>query len=124
MMGHTLDRLGDAVPGECLQGLDDTRVEGTPPLLEQAAIGDLLGEGVREGIRWGALHEELVKEFPRLELRELLLQHLLGEPTYRPEQREGDLLADDACRLQQAFGRRWQPVDAGREHRLHGCRHR
>ena len=43
MVGEPLDVLGQPVGIEPLDGLDDPRVQGAPPLLEQAAVGDLVG---------------------------------------------------------------------------------
>ena len=50
MVGQPFDLLGQPLPGERLEGLDDAGMERAPPLLEQRLVGHLLGEGVLEGV--------------------------------------------------------------------------
>jgi hypothetical protein len=50
MMGQAFDLLGHPVPSEGLQSLDDLGMERTPSLLEEAAVGDLVRQGVLEGV--------------------------------------------------------------------------
>ena len=49
-MGEPLDLLAEAIPVERLDRLDDPRVQRAPALLEQAAVGHLVGERVLEGV--------------------------------------------------------------------------
>ena len=74
MVRQAFDLLGHPVPSERLQGLDDAGMQRPPPLLEQAAVGHLVGQGVLEGVL--ALGEEarLVEELGRLEVREAAVQ--------------------------------------------------
>jgi hypothetical protein len=44
VVGQAFDLLVQAVPGERLKDLDNPRVQGAPPLLEEAAIGHLHGQ--------------------------------------------------------------------------------
>ena len=50
MVGQAFDLLGHPLSGEGFEGLDDPRVQGAPPLLEETAVGHLVGEGVLEGV--------------------------------------------------------------------------
>ena len=50
MVGEPFDLLGQPVGIERLEGLDDTGMQGPPPVLEQAAIGHLLRQRVLEGV--------------------------------------------------------------------------
>ena len=50
MMGQAFDLLGHPVPGERLEGCDDAGMQHPPPLLEHTAIGDLVREGMLEGV--------------------------------------------------------------------------
>jgi hypothetical protein len=56
MVRQPFHLLGQAVRVERFKGLDDAGMQHTPPLLEQTAIGHLMGEGVLEGVL--ALGEE------------------------------------------------------------------
>ena len=74
MVGQPLDLLGQAVPGERLDGLDDAGVQHAPPLLEQAAVGHLVGQGVLEGVLQLGEEARLVQELGRLQVRETAVQ--------------------------------------------------
>ena len=110
-------------PGERLEGLDDAGMQHPPPLLEQTAVGHLVGQGVLEGVL--ALGEEarLVEELGRLEVRQAAVQRLLGQLGNGLQQGQGHLRANDRGGLEQALLLRRQAVDARRQHRLHGGRH-
>jgi hypothetical protein len=94
MVGEAFNLVDQPMGRERLDRLHNTPAEGTPSFPEQAAIGDLLGEGIREGVGRGAIPENLVEEFPRLEPGELLAQPLLGKAGHGLELREGDIPAD------------------------------
>ena len=57
MVGQPFDLLAQPVGIERLQCLHDLGMQGAPPLLQQAAVGHLAGEGMLEGV--GMLREEL-----------------------------------------------------------------
>ena len=50
MVRQAFDLLGHPVPDERFEGLDDAGMQHPPPLLEQAAVGHLMGQGVLEGV--------------------------------------------------------------------------
>ena len=70
VVGQALDLLGQSVGIQLLQGRDNAGVQPAPSLLQEAAVGHLLGEGVLEGIL--DLGEEacLVEELGRLQMGE------------------------------------------------------
>ena len=67
MVGQAFDLLGHPVPGERLQGLDDAGMQRPPPLLQEAAVGHLVGEGVLEGVLVLGKEPRLVQELGRLQ---------------------------------------------------------
>ena len=79
------------------------RVQRTPPLLQEAPIGYLVGEGVLEGV--GELWEEarFVEELGGLQVPEPTVQRLLGQLRDGLQQQEGDLGADDRRGLEQTL---------------------
>ena len=115
--------LGHPLPGERLQGLDDARVQRTPPLLEQRLVGHLLSEGVLEGIFELGKEVGLVEEFRGLQLGERTVQARLGDLPQGLKQQEGYVRADDGGGLQEALLLGWQSIDASRQHRLHRALH-
>ncbi len=122
-MGQAFDLLGQAVPGERLEGLDNAGMERPPPLLEEAPIGDLVGEGVLEGVFVLGKEARLVEELGRLEMRERAMQCRLGQLGNGPQQGQGHLGADDRRGLEEMFFCGRQAVDTRRQHRLHRRRH-
>ena len=74
MVGEPLDVLGQAVGVQRLDRLHDPRVQRAPPLLEQAAVGDLVGERVLERVLQVREQARLVQELRRLQPRQALAQ--------------------------------------------------
>ena len=108
---------------EPFDGVDNPGVQGSPPLLEQAAVGHLVGQGVLEGVC--ELREEagFVEELGGLEVAEPAAQLLLGQLGDGLQQGEGHLRADDRGGLEQALLLGRQPIDARRQDRLDRRRH-
>jgi hypothetical protein len=79
MVSQAFDLFGYPVPSERLEGLDDAGMEQSPPLLQQAAVGHLMGQGVLEGI--GVFREEarFVEELAGLEVRKAAMSRRLGQ---------------------------------------------
>jgi hypothetical protein len=50
MVGQAFHLLGQPVPGQRLQRLDDAGMERPPPLLEERFVGHLMGEPMLEGV--------------------------------------------------------------------------
>jgi hypothetical protein len=55
-VGQPFDLAGQALGMERLEGLHNLGVQAAPPVLEQAAVGHLSGEGMLEGV--GEIREE------------------------------------------------------------------
>ena len=123
MVRQAFDLLGHPVPGERLQGLDNAGVQHPPPLLEQTAIGDLVRQGMLEGVFVLGKQACLVQELGRLQVRQAAVQGLLGQLGNSLQQGQGYLRANDRGGLEEALLLRRQAVDARRQHRLHRGRH-
>ena len=78
MVSKTVHLLGQPVWRERFEGLDNVCVQDSPPLLEQAAVGHLVGEGVLEGILVVGKEPGLVEELGRLQVGEAAMQRSLG----------------------------------------------
>jgi hypothetical protein len=50
MVGQSLDVLGQPVRIRAFDGADDAGVESFAPLLEERAIGDVMGQRMLEGV--------------------------------------------------------------------------
>ena len=70
MVGEPFDLFGQSVWIQCLEGLDDAHVEAPPPLLQEAAVGYLVGEGVLEGVGEFGEEARFIEEFGGLQVRE------------------------------------------------------
>jgi hypothetical protein len=86
-VGEPFDLHLQVVGRELFDGCDDAGVEGTPPLREDAVIGLLLHEGVREGVseRWHGTR--LIEKLRRLQVLEAALQPILC-PLHKSVQQE------------------------------------
>src|SRR6266487_5862340 len=93
-------------------------MQGAPPLLEQRLIGDLLSQGVLEGILDVGKEARLVEELGGLQMGESQTERRLRRLGNGLEERQRHLGADDGGGLQELFLLRWQPVDTRRQDRL------
>jgi hypothetical protein len=71
--------LGPSRGRQRLQGLDNTRMQEAPPLLEEAAVGHLVRQGMLKGIDPLGDKACLVEELGRLQVGEAALQHRLRQ---------------------------------------------
>jgi hypothetical protein len=71
------DLFGQTHGIEGLQGLDDTGMQRPPPLVQQAAVGHLMGESVFEGILVVGKESCLIQAFGRLQVRAAQAQRFL-----------------------------------------------
>jgi hypothetical protein len=103
MVGQAFHVLGQALGIEGLQGLDNPGVQAAPPLLQEAAVGHLMRQGVLKGVL--VLREEtrFVQELGRLELCEAAVQRFVGRVGNGLQQRPGHLGADHGGGLEEAF---------------------
>ena len=103
VMGEPLDLLAEAIPVERLDRVDDPRVKLAAPLLQQAAVRDLVGERVLEGVLEIREEPGLVEELGGLQVVEPATERLVRQLGDRLEQRERHVLADDRGGLQEAL---------------------
>ena len=75
MVRQAFDLLCHAVSG--VKGLDNTGMQRLAPLLQQAAVGHFVGQGMLEGVLALGKQAYLVEELGGLEVREATLQRLL-----------------------------------------------
>ncbi len=94
-------------------------VEGAPSLLEQTAIGHVVGQGVLERILEVREEPGLVEELRGLQPPDGGVQLVVGKLSNRLEQRKRYVLPDHRRRLQERLVPGRQAVDAGSEHGLH-----
>ena len=78
MLSQAFDLLGHPVSGERLQGLDDAGMQRPPPLLQEAPVGHLVGEGMFKGIDMVGKELRLIEELCRLQVGEASLQSVPG----------------------------------------------
>ena len=119
MVGQLLDVLGQPVGIEPLEGFDDPAIEGSPPILEQAAIGHVVSQGMLEGVLEVWEDPGLVQELCGLQAPERGVQVVVGGLGNRLQQPKRDVLPDHRRRLKQSLVPGWQTVDARRQHRLY-----
>ena len=101
MVGQTFHRCGCLVSSTDFDGLDDPRVQDTPPLVRETVVSHFLGESVPESV--GAIRKEpvLVQELSRLKVGEILLQRRLGQPGNGLQKGECDVFAKHCGGLQE-----------------------
>ena len=80
MVGQLVDLLGRPVAGQRLEHAHNLGMQYPPPLLEQAAIGDLVGESMLEGVNGVREELRLVEQLRVLEVRQPAMQHVLRQP--------------------------------------------
>src|SRR2546422_1993962 len=112
MMSKSLDVLIKPVGIDSLDRLENPGVECTPAILEEAAVGNLVGQRVLEGVLQLGEEPRLVEELRCLQPGEPLAKALLRLLGDRLQQRERHVLADDRCRLEQALVSGSESVDA------------
>ena len=77
MVGEAFELFAWTVGGRRLEVLGDRPVELAAALLQQAAVGDLVGQRVLEGVLGFGKQPRLVDELGRLQLTEAAPQFLL-----------------------------------------------
>jgi hypothetical protein len=123
MVGQAFDVLAEPIGIAPLDRLHDLAVEAAAPVLEQAPVGDVVCEGMLEGVLDVREDSRLVQELGGLEPPDRGAELGLVPLGNRVEQPERDVLPDDRRRLENGPVRRRQPVDARGQHRLHRRRH-
>jgi hypothetical protein len=101
VVGQAFGLFGQALGREGLQGLDDTGVQHPPPLVQQAAVGHLMGQRMLEGVFQLREEPRLVHKLGRLQVRKAQAQRLLRHLPDGLQHRAGHLHAEHRRRLQQ-----------------------
>jgi hypothetical protein len=78
MVRQTFDLLGRPLGREHLEGPDNTRVQHSPPLLQEAAVGHLVRQGMLEGVFLLGEQACLIQKLCRLQVRQATVQRLFG----------------------------------------------
>jgi hypothetical protein len=100
-------------------GAHDPLVQRSPPLGEQAAIGNFVGERVLEGGLAVREQAGLVQKLVLLEIGQPPMQRVLRQPGDGVQDRVGNVLTDHRGGLQELLVGGWQTVDPRRENCLH-----
>src|SRR5262249_27837500 len=119
------ERVGAPRGGLCRAGCIAAEVAGVqsrPPLLEQPAVGDFVGQRVLEGILKIRKQPGLVDELSSLQAVESAAECIFTQLGDRLEQSQWHVLADDGHRLKQALVLRGESIGALREQGLSGRR--
>jgi hypothetical protein len=103
MVRQPFDLLSDPLGRECLQGLDQARVQHPPPLQQEAAVGHLMRQGMREGVVRLREQAGLIQELRRLEVHQAVVQRRLGQVRNGPQQGAGYVRPNHGSGLEQAF---------------------
>ena len=123
VVGQPLDVLVQAVAVRRSIAVDDPGVQRLAALLEQAAVRDLVGQGMLERVLRLREQASRVEQLGGLEPRQHAPSASAGASATACEQRERHVLADHGGRLEQALLLVRQAVDAGGQHRLDRRRH-
>ena len=73
MVRQPFDLLGHLVPSTCLNNLDQARVQSPPPLLQEAAVGHLMRQGMLEGVLRVRVQTRLIEKLGGLQMCEAVL---------------------------------------------------
>jgi hypothetical protein len=102
-MCQAFNVFGQPLSLDHLKRLDDPGMERTSAFLEEAAIGDLVGQGMLEGEF--ALGEEprLIEKLGGLQVGKAVVEYLLGHVGNGLQEWQGHLGANHGSRLQEAL---------------------
>jgi hypothetical protein len=103
VVGQSVHLLGQPVGIQLLHGHHNAGVQHPSPLLQQAAVGHLVGEGMLEGVLPLGEQARLVEELGPLELGQTAVQRLLCAVGNGLEQGQGHLMANNRRCLEQVF---------------------
>lgn len=118
VMRETLDLLAGSIVVKRLDGSDDPCVKLTAALMQEASVGDLVGERMLERVLGVREELGLVEELGGLKVCETFPERIVGCVGNGCEEGERDVFADHGCGLKEPFVVRLQAVDTGRENRL------
>ena len=122
-MGETIDVLRQPIRVEPLENGNEPGMNGASPLLEHAAVGHLVGEGVLERVLGRREEPGLVEELRGLQPRQAIPQLIFRLLRRLEKHGPGDVLADDGGGLEKLLVPGREAVDARGENGLHGGGH-
>jgi hypothetical protein len=79
MVRQAVDLLSSLVGREGLQDLDQARVQSPPPLPQEAPVGHLVRQGMREGVFGLGEQARLIQQLRCLEMCQAAVQRLVGQ---------------------------------------------
>ena len=103
MVRQAFNLFGHPLGSERLQGLHNLGMQRPPPLLQEATVGHLVGQGMLEGVLTFRKEPRLVEKLSRLEMREAAVHSVFGHLGNSLQQRQGHLDANDRRGLQELF---------------------
>src|SRR5262249_36743138 len=120
VMGELLDLLAEPVGVQLFYGIHDARVDVATALVEHSSVGDVVGEGVLEGVL--QVRKELcrIEKFSSLQFVEEPAKLVLCQPTNCIKEGEGGVAPNPAPVRRQpppGGGRRMDPRGEPRLHR-------
>ena len=95
VMGQPLYMLREAVTVKRLDRVDDPGVKIAPTVLQEAAVGDIVREGMLEGVLEVGKEARLVQELGGLEVREPLTNGILGHVRDGLQECQGYVFSDN-----------------------------
>src|SRR5262249_47198675 len=113
-----VDMLSQPVGMETLDALHDLPMEGAPSLLQEARVGDVVREGMLEGVREIREEPRLVEELSGLQVAQAAPDSPLRSFGDRLKKRQRHILADDGGGLEKPFVLGREPVNARGQDRL------
>ena len=120
VIGEAIVDVLEAAGVERLQRGSHAGVQALASRGEEAAVGDLLDEGMLEDVDRLAARRLLVQELQPLQLGQRTLEHV-GPLPERGEQPMGNQPPDHGGLLDETLGLGGQPVDARHQHLLDGA---
>ena len=112
-MGQFFDVLGQPVGIEPLDGRHNLAMKGAPSVMEQTAIGYLVGQGVPECVLKFREYTGLVEELRSLQPADGGVQFFLGLLGNCQKQHKRNVFPDHRCCPQKRLVLGCQSVDAG-----------
>src|SRR2546426_2659592 len=123
MMGKPLDLLAQAIRVEPFDRLHDPGMKGAATIAEEAAVRDLVGQRVLEGVLEVGKELDLVQEVCSLQQGEATSELVRRKVGNRLKHLERHVCPDDRGCLEHGLFLGAQAVNPGGEERLHGDRH-
>src|SRR5262245_59153313 len=102
-MRKPLDLLAEPVGVQLFYGIHDARVDVAAALVEHPSVGDVVGEGVLEGVVQVRKELRRVEKFGTLQVVEQTAELILRQSTNCVQQGERGVMSDNRRLMQQAL---------------------